>query len=655
MEDSGLDQIIALIKAGRKQEAQGLLLQLLRDNPQQETAWLWLVETMPDVPKQIRTLEECLKYFPNSQAAQRGLIALRQRAQASDPVQGVKAVETPAKNTEISPSQRLTQPGIPSQPAANAAPRTTQAAQSPRNPTQGPMQAQGFKNEPPGAVSSPTIPPAATQAKPKFPIIAVIGGLTLAGICGIVVLLLVLIPLLNKKKDPVQAPPPSQSATEVVRVDDPNEDEINSLKVYDAIRVCFQKYVTQDGEEYVSPTGVRFKNLAPYGIGPSEELSDADRANGVVWKGMVKLEFLVKEKETWETGYFYWGEYLVYQDGRIASNKMGRSQDMLTCDQLTNGEAIGYGFRQVLAEPTSVPPVFTLIPWGVSSKDALNKPGWLEYVVPIAIRSDNAIPSYGPKFNSIGSAKISTAEGETYEAAVAHFRSSENNQEVLSGLDLSEYLLPPGAILKGYSLDSTSYNSPSLFISTFIIPTALQPTSLAIHPQNQVQVAPLALRDAPAENPLTGQFLDSIPEGQPFPYTDPETSVVRMTLGSPHIIIQPLEIREGKRWGEETAPFIVLDVDLTNQDKTQNQAVELDFYVIDSNGILYPNWDTQCSSPNKDGVILHSIGPAIDLHGVSCISLRGIEEAALNNGHFVLAVQREDEGLQWFKLSLPAP
>ncbi len=74
-----LQQAISLTQAGQKDRARELLQQVLSANPSNETAWLWLTDCVSDPAERIQVLETCLRFVPNSRAAQAGLAALRQQ------------------------------------------------------------------------------------------------------------------------------------------------------------------------------------------------------------------------------------------------------------------------------------------------------------------------------------------------------------------------------------------------------------------------------------------------------------------------------------------------------------------------------------------------------------------------------------------------
>jgi hypothetical protein len=76
-ENALLLQAISLARAGRKEDAHALLHKIVGENPHDEMAWLWLVQTEPDPAQQILTLEECLRNNPKSEYAKKGLAGLR--------------------------------------------------------------------------------------------------------------------------------------------------------------------------------------------------------------------------------------------------------------------------------------------------------------------------------------------------------------------------------------------------------------------------------------------------------------------------------------------------------------------------------------------------------------------------------------------------
>jgi hypothetical protein len=73
------NQAIQLIKSGEVERARPILLELLKTDPHNVPAWLWLVQSLPTLAQRIAALEQCLKYNPNSRRAKWGLARLKPR------------------------------------------------------------------------------------------------------------------------------------------------------------------------------------------------------------------------------------------------------------------------------------------------------------------------------------------------------------------------------------------------------------------------------------------------------------------------------------------------------------------------------------------------------------------------------------------------
>jgi hypothetical protein len=72
-----LQKAISLAQSGRVEDAHALLHRITAENPNDEMAWLWLVQTEPDPDQRAAILEECLRNNPHSAYARKGLIGLR--------------------------------------------------------------------------------------------------------------------------------------------------------------------------------------------------------------------------------------------------------------------------------------------------------------------------------------------------------------------------------------------------------------------------------------------------------------------------------------------------------------------------------------------------------------------------------------------------
>ena len=68
-----LRQGIAYAKAGRRQEARDLLLQVVELDEQNESAWLWLSGVVDSDDDKTVALENVLALNPNNEWAKRGL------------------------------------------------------------------------------------------------------------------------------------------------------------------------------------------------------------------------------------------------------------------------------------------------------------------------------------------------------------------------------------------------------------------------------------------------------------------------------------------------------------------------------------------------------------------------------------------------------
>lgn len=73
-----LKQAVTLIRSGQKARGGQLLAKILRGDPQNELAWLWLSQTVKTKKQQQNCLEKVLAINPNNQAAQKALAKIKQ-------------------------------------------------------------------------------------------------------------------------------------------------------------------------------------------------------------------------------------------------------------------------------------------------------------------------------------------------------------------------------------------------------------------------------------------------------------------------------------------------------------------------------------------------------------------------------------------------
>ncbi len=72
-----LQRAISLAQSGKVEDAHALLHKITSEDPTQEIAWLWLVQTEPNHQERIKILEECLRHNPQSEYARKGLAGFR--------------------------------------------------------------------------------------------------------------------------------------------------------------------------------------------------------------------------------------------------------------------------------------------------------------------------------------------------------------------------------------------------------------------------------------------------------------------------------------------------------------------------------------------------------------------------------------------------
>jgi len=111
MRSSELQQAIELARSGRKEAAREILVQIIRANPRNETAWLWLVDTLEDDASRITALELFLKIQPSSTTARQAVQSLQARAKDASPAAPLatdidnSASDSTALPTEIQQAQ----------------------------------------------------------------------------------------------------------------------------------------------------------------------------------------------------------------------------------------------------------------------------------------------------------------------------------------------------------------------------------------------------------------------------------------------------------------------------------------------------------------------------------------------------------------------
>ena len=102
MADDLLRQGIAALQAGDKAQARQLFSQAIRQNPDNEQAWLWLSGAVETTPDKLMCLNKVLAINPANETAQRGITAL-QKSSATPTSASLSPLETPVPQ-RIKPS-----------------------------------------------------------------------------------------------------------------------------------------------------------------------------------------------------------------------------------------------------------------------------------------------------------------------------------------------------------------------------------------------------------------------------------------------------------------------------------------------------------------------------------------------------------------------
>jgi outer membrane biosynthesis protein TonB len=105
MPSDSLQQAITLIKSGDKQNGRRLLAEIIKADPGNETAWLWMSSVLDNVDQRRHCLEQVLALNPHNQLAQKGLAKLQQYQAPSQPVDTPKQPTPPPAQTQSQTAQ----------------------------------------------------------------------------------------------------------------------------------------------------------------------------------------------------------------------------------------------------------------------------------------------------------------------------------------------------------------------------------------------------------------------------------------------------------------------------------------------------------------------------------------------------------------------
>jgi len=133
MSASLLRRAIELFREGKKDEANRLLKAVVRQEPTNQIAWNWYIETISDPQERVHTLEEYLLIYPESRQGLKALQALKQRGAAHETaIQPPNPLPTSlTEQAHPIPPASTSRPATAPLTAANATPK----AAPPRHPT----------------------------------------------------------------------------------------------------------------------------------------------------------------------------------------------------------------------------------------------------------------------------------------------------------------------------------------------------------------------------------------------------------------------------------------------------------------------------------------------------------------------------------------
>jgi uncharacterized protein YoxC len=122
MSSNLLKRAVELYHAGKREEANRILQAVVKQEPTNQLAWNWFIETLADPGQRIQALEEYLALYPDSQQARKALEALKSQP-SSQPAKEPQAASRPAPAPQAVPLRNTTKTAT--QPAPLAPARST--------------------------------------------------------------------------------------------------------------------------------------------------------------------------------------------------------------------------------------------------------------------------------------------------------------------------------------------------------------------------------------------------------------------------------------------------------------------------------------------------------------------------------------------------
>lgn len=127
------------------------------------------------------------------------------------------------------------------------------------------------------------------------------------------------------------------------------DEEIDYGQVlWNTLYECFLSFVSETDEPntYISPNGTKIQIIEQSKY-EGERLTEADKANGILWHGTkwIDLIYFNEEEGEWKEDKLYFDHYRLYEDGRITVHSvMSDTWRVFSCD------AVGYVGEKILFE-----------------------------------------------------------------------------------------------------------------------------------------------------------------------------------------------------------------------------------------------------------------------------------------------------------------
>ncbi|MER3544255.1 MAG: hypothetical protein C4311_06510 [Chloroflexota bacterium] len=164
--ENALQQAIAALKAGRRKQARAILAHLLRQDPHNEEAWLWLSGAVEQDSERLLCLRQVLAINPNNERARRGVELLLSKGVTLPPLAPATPPSAPPEHEpypaepagEVQPQAQVEPAGaVPPEAGAKEAPPPPVAA--------GEMEGVAEIEPPPLEAALPVVPEAVSQAE----------------------------------------------------------------------------------------------------------------------------------------------------------------------------------------------------------------------------------------------------------------------------------------------------------------------------------------------------------------------------------------------------------------------------------------------------------------------------------------------------------